>query len=387
MEKIFTVIASFFIMLCLGGVYSWSIFVPELKNSFNFSSFQTQVIFSILIAIFPITMIFAGRLEKKFSVKILCVISAIFFSFGYLLSGFSGGNFWIMLLGMGIFTGIGTGFGYLAALTAPVKAFPEKKGLVTGIAAAGFGLASVVLSPLAKFLLDKGFNVLNVFNIVGISYGMIILLFAFLINSSTQAKEEKPIKPFEFLKETSLYKLFTGLFLGTFAGLLIVGSLRPIGAEGGIDVNFLVLGVSVFSIANFLGRLFWGFVSDYLGSSLTIFIALAFQAVSIFLMGNISLDPMVYLILSFFIGFGFGSNFVLFARETSQIFGVKNLGVIYPYVFLGYSLGGIFGPSIGGFLHDVSKSYILGINIAAFLSFVGGILFLVNHFQMKGRKT
>jgi MFS transporter, OFA family, oxalate/formate antiporter len=83
-----------------------------------------------------------------------------------------------------------------------------------------------------------------------------------------------------------------------------------------------------------------------------------------------------YMILSFLIGFGFGGNFVLFAKETAQVFGVQKLGVIYPYVLLGYAIAGIAGPALGGMLFDFSDSFFYAIILASVMSLVGSLLFL-----------
>lgn len=383
MKRFLTVIASFFIMLCLGGVYAWSVVASELRK-YNFTASQTQIIFGLLISVFTITMIFAGKIERKTNTKIVAYLSAIFFFLGYLISSFSGENFYLILLGIGIFAGIGTGFGYSASLTAPVKWFPEKKGLVTGVAAAGFGLAATFLSILIETLLKAGKNIFEIFLIIAISYGLIILIFAnFLDTPEQKEKKHEEIKILEFLKTSQFYKLFFGILMGTFAGLLVIGSLKPIGIEKNITSNILVVGVSVFAIANFLGRIIWGFISDYLGSSLTIFLSLTLQAASIFLLGYLPLKDVSYVIFSALIGFGFGSNFVLFARETSHIYGVNNLGIVYPYVFLGYGIAGIFGPLTGGVLYDIFKNYNGAIYIASFFSFIGAFIFILNYFKTK----
>jgi OFA family oxalate/formate antiporter-like MFS transporter len=147
----------------------------------------------------------------------------------------------------------------------------------------------------------------------------------------------------------------------------------------------LVVGVALFAVANFLGRLTWGTLSDYLGASLCIFLALLFQSASIFSLNIFPLSDITYLTLAFFIGFGFGGNFVLFAKETAQVYGLKNLGIIYPYVFIGYAVAGIAGPISGGFLFDLSGSFSYPILLAGAMSLLGSLLFL-REFLAAGKK-
>ncbi len=385
--KYVTLIASFFIMLCLGGIYAWSIIAAELMITFNFSSSQTQIVFGTVIAVFPTTMILAGKFEKRLGARLIAILSAVFVCFGYLLSAYSNGNFLIILIGIGIFTGIGTGFGYLIALSAPVKWFPRKKGLITGIAAAGFGLAAIVLSFIIEVLLRSGRNILDVFIIIGIAYGSVILVFANFISQPAAKLPVKNIPVISYLKTPDFLRLLSGIFFGTFAGLLIIGSLKHIGAKHFISNHTLILGISVFAIANFSGRIVWGFISDYTGASISVFLALTFQAIAIFLLGYLPLENASYIFLSACIGFGFGSNFVLFAKETAQVYGLDNFGFVYPYVFMGYAIAGILGPLTGGALYDHFNNYTIAITVASIMSLSGAALFLTDHFRKPGQGT
>jgi OFA family oxalate/formate antiporter-like MFS transporter len=158
-----------------------------------------------------------------------------------------------------------------------------------------------------------------------------------------------------------------------------------IGGQYDISNHVLVVGVALFAVANFLGRLIWGTLSDYFGANLCIFLALLFQSASIFSLNMFTLSDGSYLTLAFFIGFGFGGNFVLFAKETAQVFGLKNLGIIYPYVFIGYAIAGIAGPISGGVLYDLSGSFSHAILLAGGMSLLGSFLFF-RQFMTAGKK-
>lgn len=388
MKKILTVLASFVVMLCIGSVYAWSIIASELIENYNFSAFQSQVIFGVLIAIFPVTMIFVGQLGKKINHKYFGYISGLLFFLGYFLASYSQGNFILILIGIGVLAGIATGFGYWVALTSPVQWFPEKKGLITGIAAAGFGLGAVFMSEVSQIMMSNGKNVLQLLNFVGILYGLIILTLSnFIFQKQNKSdNNEEHIKVSHFISSKIFRKLFLGVFLGTFAGLLIIGSLKIIGAQYNVSNQNLVLGVALFAVANFFGRLIWGFISDYFGASLTIFLALLFQSIAIISLNIFTLSDVLYLLIVVLIGFGFGGNFVLFAKETAQVFGVKNLGIVYPYIFIGYAIAGIAGPFSGGFLRDFSGSFFYAIILASFMSLAGSLLFLYHFITLRKKE-
>lgn len=380
MRKYLTVLASFVIMTCIGSVYAWSIIASELIEKHGLAAYQTQVIFGTLIAVFPLTMIVTGKLARRVKPRYFGYLSGLFFFAGYLLAGCCQGSFVVMLAGIGLLGGIATGFGYWVALTSPVLWFPEKRGLITGIASAGFGLGAVFMSEISEIILSRGYDVYDLLKITGSVYALTIIIFSNIIYQIPDKEEESEpgAESLNFTATPIFKKLFAGIFLGTFAGLLIIGSLGIIGAEYQIPNHYIILGVALFAIANFSGRLVWGFLSDYTGASLSIFLALLFQAVSVYLLDIITLTELSYLTISSLIGFGFGGNFVLFAKETSQVFGVRKLGTVYPYVFIGYAVAGIAGPLSGGLLYDYSGSFFYAIILASFMSLLGSLLFLNN---------
>lgn len=378
MKKYLTVFAAFIIMLCLGSVYAWSLIASELMSGYNFSATQSQIIFGTIIAIFPTTMIFVSQLARRIHTRYLGYISGFLFFSGYILAGNANGNFMLTYLGLGIIAGIATGFGYWISLTIPVQWFPQKKGLITGVAAAGFGLGAVFMSAISEKILLSGKDVLELIQFIGIAYGITVILCSNLIIPKNPISHTATIHVNirEVIANKIFAKLFAGIFLGTFAGLLIIGSLKIIGEQSNINNHILILGVSLFAASNFLGRLTWGFLSDYIGASFSIFLALLIQSIAIFSLNIFELSDAMYLILSFLIGLGFGGNFVLFAKETAQVFGVQKLGLIYPYVLLGYAIAGIAGPALGGILFDFSDSFFYAILLASFMSLVGSLLFL-----------
>lgn len=378
-RSLLTVLFSFVIMLCLGGIYAWSILVPELQSNYQWTSVQSQLVFGAVILVFPATMIFAGKLQHKITPRFQAVLSACFFGAGYLISGYSGGNFYLILLGTGILAGIGTGFGYLTALTLPVKWFPAKKGLVTGIVSAGFGLAAVVLTFLIEQALNYGLDIMAIFKRIGLGYGALILFSVFFLHNPSSSGTIEVSPATTMLRSKHYWQLVIGMFFGTFAGLLVLGNLSPIGEEHGLEQHILMVGVSVFAIANFAGRLSWGWISDYLPARSCIIAALLFQTVAVFLMGYLPLTNVSYLTLSILIGFGYGSNFVLFAKESAQQFGVANLATIFPYVFMGYAIAGIFGPLTGGYIHDLTSSFHYASYAAAAMSLAGALIFIISH--------
>ncbi len=361
---------SFLIMLFLGSIYGWSVFVPEMKTLYGLSSAQTQLIFGLVLLVFPVTMLGAGFLEKKFGLNRVIRYSSFLFFAGYFTAGISGGSFPVILTGIGVLGGLGIGLGYMAGITIPARKFPDHKGLATGFSVAGFGLGAVLISFLHNHI---NLSLPNFFIFIALLYGSLMFIISFLIETEPASNKEKRQSIKIFLKSSSFIRLFIGIFAGTFSGLLIIGNIKSIGELHLLEEEYLFISVSVFAVSNFLGRVSWGYASDLFNLKKVMVTAFIISAVSMFALGNLTLSGPIYLILVFAAGFSFGGNFVLFAKGTIQYFGIENIGIVYPYVFLGYAFSGLIAPVAGGFLFDIFNNYSLS-SILASLSSLAGII-------------
>jgi len=356
------------IQTILGGIYAWSTFVPWLIHTHDLTAGQCGFIFGLTIASFTVAMTFAGRVLIKKGPRFTAAIGAALFMTGYLLASVSNGSFPMLLFSIGGIVGAGIGFGYVCPLSVGMKWFPKKKGLVTGVAVAGFGGGAILLSSVSESLLVAGMDVLVFFRWLGLFAGLILFVAAmFLVEppSSKKSSVKNTGKPGVWNLPFGIISL--GMFAGTFAGLLIVGNLTPLVMMGGLTEGQAVLSVSIFALGNASGRIIWGHLSDRLGYS-SIPISLGIFA----LLGLLLLIPLpkgILFIIVGFLGFGFGANFVIYASAVSRFFGIESFPRIYPICFLAYGFAGLIGPGIGGLLADYTGSYrtalILSISIVA----------------------
>ncbi len=375
MKKYSTVIASFMIMAALGGLYAWSIFVEPLKKGTGVSTGFTQIIFGIIIGILPLAMVFGGRIVLKYGPMLTGFLSALLFGGGYAISGIFKATPLSLLVGIGLMSGVGTGFGYIAALSTPVKWFPQRRGLITGIATSGFGAGAIFLSFFVKHMLKSGFPVHKIFLVIGICYGALLLVMSFLLFEPEDFKRKKSFEKkwrFDFLKNIGFWALFIGMFAGSFSGLIIIGNLKPLAANLSIGEEASLLAISVLSIGNTFGRILWGHIGDLIGMIRSIKISLILLGIVVGSFFVVAGD-MLFVFLSFVAGLMFGANFVLYAASTSIIFGTERLSEIYPFVSFAYGLGGLLGPPIGGVAYDLTSSYVPTIVISSSVAVIGGI--------------
>ena len=363
--------AGVLIQTVLGGIYAWSTFAPYLGKSYGLNKGQCGFIFGLTIAVFSLAMIPAGRLLAKKGPRLTASIGAILFMSGYLIASTSQGSYTMLLLSLGVAAGAGIGFGYVCPLSVGMKWFPEKKGLVTGVAVAGFGGGAVALSSVAGHYLQSGMDVLTFFRYFGLVSGGILLAASMLLvdPEETRAGAAKE-KNYAAVFTAPFIILTLGMFAGTFAGLLIIGNLSPIMLKLGLTKSEAIFAISLFAVGNAIGRVSWGYAFDYLGYKSIPAYLLAYALFSIMLL--LPLGNKLVLLTVALLGFGFGANFVLYASTVTRQFGIESFPNLYPICFLSYGLAGITGPGVGGRIADYTGSY----NTALYIS-IGIIVFAV----------
>lgn len=361
LKRWFVLGASIVLQIILGGIYAWSVF--ELDTNYNnISTGQSKLIFGVTILVFTIAMIFAGKVLAKRGPRFTATIGAVLYGLGYLTASFSYGNYIIILIGIGIITGAGIGFGYVCPLTTCIKWFPKKKGLVTGLAVAGFGGGAIILTEFVYMLQASGLDTLIIFRYIAIVTGIPAVLAALILSNPSDYKErESPEgtskKVIHLLKNKVVIAMIIGIFSGTFGGLLVVSNVKQIGLSNQIIESYAVLGIKLYSVGNALGRIVWGSIFDRIGKK-SIHISLLMLGLSALLM--LSSSAIIFNIGALMTGIAFGGCFVLYFLRIVERFG-DLVGQLYPYVFLAYGISAVLGPALAGWTYDQTNNYTIAI--------------------------
>jgi len=390
MNRWWVVFGAVLVQLCLGAIYAWSVFTPPLqKEPYNLKATETQVIFSVGLAVFALVMIFAGRWQAKVGPVKVVRAGAVLLGLGYVLARFVGPSYPGLLITIGIIGGAGIGLGYVVPIAVGVKWFPDKKGFITGLAVAGFGFGALLWIKLADpgggQLIDK-LGVQNVFLAYGIAFFVLVMLGSLWMKNPPEgwrpagwepAKGANPgtgehasFEPRAMLRTPQFFMLWFMFIFGAMAGLMVIGIIKLFGidalqARAGLDavkassIAGTAMGV-FFAISNGVGRIFWGTASDKIGRKMSFVIMMGLQGImmiAFFYMGGV---PALLFIGAAVVGFNFGGNFALFPAATADYFGNKNVGKNYGWVFTAYGVGGIVGPIMAGWYKDMGKSAIEG---------------------------
>ena len=373
MNPLFALLGAVLIQTCQGGVYAWSAFVPSLNTDYGLSSSQTQFIFGLSFASFTVAMVFAGRLLFRWGPRRVAWMGGALFSGGYLISAASGGHYLILLGGFSLVAGAGIGFGYVAALATGIQWFPKHKGMVTGMAVGGFGVGAILLSALATRWLNHGWTVFEIFRAMGWLYGAAVSLGALLLfrPPTAHAGYGASLRLRKHLvKDPVFLALAVGMFCGTFAGLLIIGNLKPIGMAGGLPPDQAVWAISSFAVGNTFGRISWGWIWDRLGYK-TIPISLLFLGLSLVILLPARLENVTFSVAALMVGFGFGASFVMYAAQVASHYGMAEVGRVYPLLFLAYGLSGMIGPATGGLLYDLTNGHAAALSVSVIVILAG----------------
>jgi MFS transporter, OFA family, oxalate/formate antiporter len=366
-------IASVLIQICLGGLYAWSVFVPSLRSEYGLSTAMTQIVFGVTLAVFTTTMVFAGRMQEKRGPRSALLIGGLLFGAGYLVAAMSAGSFPVLLIGIGVVGGVGIGFCYVCPLATCIKWFPESRGTITGLAVAGFGGGAIFLSSFAGVLLERGCSVLEIFRIIGLVYGGLILLLALFMRvpGSQECRERQcDTDVRRLLGTSSFWYLAVGMFCGTFAGLMVIGNMGQMAATAGLSSKAAGIGLGALAVGNAAGRIGWGFVVDRIGRK-AIPLSLLVSCGSTALLIPSGSREVVFAAIAAVVGFGFGACFVVYAAQVAERYGPGAVGSIYPMIFLFYGFSGIAGPFAGGALYDLTGSYTTSVIVAVSIAAIG----------------
>ena len=401
----FVVIGAILIQLCLGAIYAWSVFTPKLVEA-GWTKAETQAVFAAGLALFAIVMVIAGRLLPKWGPRKLAFSGGIVLGLGYLLAGLFGGtSFWSIFFFIGIIGGSGIGLAYVVPIAVGMRWFPDKKGLITGLAVAGFGFGAMLWVKLAgtwgNLIANLGLN--TTFTIYGIVFFATVMIGGIWMVFPPEgwkpkgwippedAKDSKTVKvadlvSSQMLKTPQYYMILLTFAFGASAGLMSIGLMKlfPMQAltESGLSQAAAsgIAGTAMavfFSLANGFGRIAWGAISDKLGRRNSIMIMMTTQGIMVILFQWMAGTPALLYLGATLIGFNFGGNFALFPTITADTFGAKFIGQNYGWVFLAYGIGGIFGPILGGKLGDVGN-FPLAFTICGILCLVAaGIISMV----------
>lgn len=396
MNRWWVVVGALIIQISLGAVYIWSVFQTPLKSVFaKWTEGHVTLMPQIVLAVFAVAVILGGRIQDRLGPRKVATVGGLMLGLGLILAKFAGrfdpetesvqALIWLVAT-FSVLGGAGIGVAYVCPLATCVKWFPDKRGLIAGLAVAGFGAGAFFFGPLATGLISGstykllGVNlfslpkagVFDTFMVLGVIFLIAVVVGAQLLRNPPagyrpagwnppQPAQGPAAKvdfgPMEMLATPSFWILWLTYFAGCSAGLMVIMKASPIWQSFALsgmgqpvaDATFKsvaaagTVAVSILAIFNASGRILWGKISDVFGRRTTLVVMFALCGVAMLVLGQLKGYSLFVMGISL-IGMCFGGFLALYPAVTADFFGTKHYGVNYGWMFSAYGVGGLLGP-------------------------------------------
>lgn len=373
-------VAAIVVNISLGAGYAWSVFQEALLEvNTDWSLSETSLAFSISFAMVPVAMIISGPIVDKYGGRLVVLVSGILFGLGMFATGYVT-TIPALYLTYGLILGLGIGAGYGTATALTVKWFPDKKGLAGGLTAAGFGGGAIILAPIATSMIAS-MGISSTFRTLGIVLLVVIVGASFIMDNPPVAEETEDTKTVgdalsndvtfkEMLKEANFWILWTVYIFAATSGLMIIGHAANIANTYSLGEGAFV--VMIVGLANTLGRVFWGSVSDRIGRYKTVLAMFVVSGTGLVLVTlSETLGAFLGITGLVFIALSFGGFLGSFPGITAENWGSTNSATNYGWMFTAYGIAAVVGPSIASNIREASGSYSLALIIATVMAVLG----------------
>lgn len=413
-------------MICLGTVYSWSIFTNSFIAGFGWSTQDATLAFELAIFFLGVGAVFGGRWQDRVGPRTVTIVGVLLWGAGVLLAGLGTAELgkWWLYGTYGVIGGLGNGMAYVTPVAMVTKWFPDRRGLGSGMVVMGFGLgaffynqivsrleiyraaarpagayvaakaaaikAGTVFVP-AQYALgaDQLHGILFIFTISGIAFLIIGGLCAYmlknppaeyaLLNVPTTTSETTNYSPTETVRMPQLYLLWLLLFLNVTAGILVISNAAPIYSEltGALPAVAAQI-YGVLAIFNGLGRFFWGTVSDRIGRRSTYSIMYLIQVVIFLAMGRLHGIWEVGFCFAVVL-LCYGGGFGVMPSFNADFFGTKFMGQNYGMILTAWGVAGVVGPFVAARVKDATGSYTGSLLPVAIMLLIAAIIPIFVH--------
>lgn len=356
------------IMLCLGTVYSWSVFRGSVEKLYNVGATESGFPYMVSLAFYALFMFLSGPFLNKYSARLIILVGGILVGTGWVLSGYAQ-NIFFLTITYGVITGAGVGIVYGVPMNVVAKWFPEKKGLMVGLVLVGFGLSPFITAPLARKLIES-YGIFTTFKVLGLAFGIIVPILGYtfkypveskitLTDKGDDNKNGIDIDTTKMIKSPNFKGIYVSFLIGTMIGLMIVGMTNNVGVEMiKLPQSKVTLLMTVFAVFNGVGRPMFGWISDRLTIKKAMLISYGLISIAAVIMliakeGSIILYTIAFCLF----WLNLGGWLAIAPAATLSTYGTKYYSKNYGVVFTAYGLGAVIGVWGSGILKDIANGY------------------------------
>ncbi len=384
--------------IALGSVYAWSVFRNPLTSAYGWTISQVTLAFEIAILMLGFASFLGGLWIKRVGPRRVALLAGLCYGLGVILAGQARGNLGLLYLSYGVLGGVGLGLGYIVPLATLIKWFPDRRGMITGLAVAGFGAGALVTAPVAQRLVSS-IGIARTFAALGAVYLIAVAGSALFMKNPPDGYRPRGWQPAssqqaarsagdytlgEALRSWQWYALWAILFLNTTAGISIISQASPMAQEMTHATAAAAAGlVGLISIANGFGRLLWAWLSDFAGRRQVFLTMFLLQAV-VFMLLSRTESFGALAVLAFAVLLCYGGGFGTMPAFAADLFGPGNVGSIYGLMLTAWGFAGVAGPTLIAYIRQTTGSYTRDLDLTAGVMLLGAVIpFTVR--PLKGR--
>ncbi len=371
--------------------YTWTLFTGPLNQKLGTTLAEVQWTISLLVILQTWFSPFQAYLVDRFGPRPLISLGALLSGASWILSAYAGSP-WALYFTYGVLGGFGTGIIYVGIIGLMVRWFPDRRGLATGLAAAGYGFGAFFTSfPIDSMIKSSGYA--QTFILWGVIQGIIGILAAqglktppddyqapSVAPAAATQQARRSYSPREMLKSPVFYLLFLMMSMMSTSGLMVVFNVGPFAKDFGV-ANLPVLGMAALPLSltlsrvtNGLTRPFFGWVSDHIGREATMTLAFSLECAAILVLFAYIHQPALFVVLSGLVFFGWGEIFSLFPSTLTDTFGPKYAATNYGFLYIAQGVGSILAGPAAAFLKQETGSWTAVFIVVAVLDAVTAVL-------------
>jgi OFA family oxalate/formate antiporter-like MFS transporter len=389
-----------------------AVFSKPLIARFGWSISEVARTFTICIFVLGFAAFFGGLWLNRKGPRVVAMTGGALYGLGVFLASFSdhfghpaapllkeSAGFlaslsdhrllWLYIT-YGVIGGIGLGFGYIVPVAALLKWFPDRRGLITGIAVGGFGAGALVTAPVATRLIQiPQVGVLNTFALLGIGYLVVTLAGGWFMQNppdgwkpagwvpSVSQSAHRATHNFtlgEALGTWQWWALWLLLFLNTSAGISVISQESPMFQElAGVTATTAAALVGFASMGNAVGRVFWASVSDLISRKMTFFVMFLIEMLLFWLYPSLNSATLLASV-TFVVLLCYGGGFGTMPAFTADYFGPKNVGPIYGLMLTAWGFASAFGPQLIAHMRETQGNFHGALHVIAIILAVAALL-------------
>jgi MFS transporter, OFA family, oxalate/formate antiporter len=373
--------------------YVWTLFTGPLNAKLGTTLAELQWTISLLVILQTWLSPLQASLVDRFGPRLLIAIGALLSGGSWVLSAYVD-NLWALYITYGVLGGFGTGIIYVGIIGLMVRWFPDRRGLATGLAAAGYGFGAFFTSfPIDSMIKSSGYA--HALLVWGVIQGVIGILAAQGLrlppedygvpNAAPAAavaaqQSQRSYSPREMLQSPIFYLLFVMMSMMSTSGLMVVFNVGPFARDFGV-ANILVWGMAALPLSltlsrvtNGLTRPFFGWVSDHIGRENTMALAFSLECVAILILFAFIDRPALFVVLTGLVFFGWGEIFSLFPSTLTDTFGPKFAATNYGFLYIAQGVGSILAGPAAAFLKQATGSWNAVFIVVAILDAITALL-------------